>query len=78
MSSQLVTPNSEAEIWARLIGDQGGNLSLEAADYPLSFAFGETDQERMHRLAGRSEAGALTAEEQREFDSYLQVENSWR
>jgi hypothetical protein len=75
MSSRLISPNREAAIWARLMQAQGDDLSPEVAEYLLSFAFGENDRERMHQLAERSESGALTAEEQQEFDSYLHVGN---
>ncbi|MGO9259965.1 MAG: hypothetical protein ACLQU1_27180 [Bryobacteraceae bacterium] len=75
MSSRLLSPNREAAIWARLMQAQGDELSPEVAEYLLSFAFGENDRERMRQLAERSESGSLTAEEQREFDSYLHVGN---
>jgi hypothetical protein len=75
MSSRLVSPNLEAAIWARLMQARGDDLSTEVAEYLLSFAFGENDRERMQQLAELSESGALTAEEQREFDSYLHVGN---
>ena len=50
-------------------------LTLEAAEYLLSIEFPEGDRERMQRLAERSEAGTLTAEEQAEFDGFLHVGN---
>ena len=50
-------------------------LPPEAAEFLLSIAFGESDRERMLQLADQSEAGTLTAEEQREYDSYLHVGN---
>jgi hypothetical protein len=75
MSSQLLSPNREAAIWARLIGGQKDELSSDAAEFLLSIAFDNRDQERMLELAGRSEAGILTAEEQTEFDSYLHIGN---
>ncbi len=75
MSSRLLSPNREAAIWARLMQAQGDELSPEVAEYLLSFAFGENDRARMRQLAERSESGSLTAEEQREFDSYLHVGN---
>ena len=75
MSSQLLSPNREAAIWARLIRAQKDDLSSEAAEFLLSIAFDNRDQERMLELADRSEAGILTAEEQAEFDSYLHIGN---
>ena len=73
MSPQLLGPNCEATIWARLMQAQSDALSPEAAEYLLSIGFGESDRERLRQLAERSEAGALTDEEQIEFDSYLDV-----
>lgn len=75
MSSQLLSPNREAAIWARLMQAQSHALSPEAAEYLLSIRFGESDREHLRQLAERSEAGALTDEEQIEFDSYLHVGN---
>lgn len=75
MCSQLVHPNSEAAIWARLIEAQEDELSSGAAEFLLAIRFDETDQRRMQELADRSEAGTLTAEEQMEFDGYLHIGN---
>ena len=75
MSSQLLSPNREAAIWARLIRAQKDELSSDAAEFLLSIAFDDRDRERMLELADRSEAGILTAEEQAEFDSYLHIGN---
>jgi hypothetical protein len=70
MSSQLLRPNREADIWARLIRAQNFDPSSEAAEFPLSIAFENRDQKRM---VERSEAGVLTVEEQAEFDSDLHI-----
>jgi hypothetical protein len=75
MGSQLLSPNSEAAIWARLMQAQKDELFHEAAEFLLALDFGESDRERMLQLADRSEAGTLTAEEQTEFDGYLHVGN---
>jgi hypothetical protein len=75
MDSQLFSPNSEAAIWARLMQTQKRELSFEAAEFLLAIDFDEADRKRMQELAERSEAGALTAEEQSEFDGYLHVGN---
>jgi hypothetical protein len=75
MSSQLLSPNREAAIWARLIRAQKDELSSDVAEFLLSIAFDDRDQERMLELADRSEAGILTAQEQAEFDSYLHIGN---
>jgi hypothetical protein len=54
---------------------QKDELSPEVAEFLLAMAFGESDRQRMLELAERSEAGTLTAEEQKEFDGYLHVGN---
>jgi hypothetical protein len=75
MGSQLLGPNREADIWARLIRAQNCDPPSDVAQFLLSIAFEVRDQERMLELAERSEAGILTAEEQAEFDSYLHIGN---
>jgi hypothetical protein len=75
MGSQILNPNSEAAIWARLMQAQKDELSPEAAEFLLTMDFEENDRERTLQLAERSEAGILTAEEQIEFDGYLHVGN---
>jgi hypothetical protein len=75
MGSQLLSPSSEAAIWARLMQAQKDELPHEAAEFLLSLDFGDGDQHRMLQLAERSDAGTLTAEEQTEFDGYLHVGN---
>ena len=75
MDSQLLNPNLEAAIWARLMLAHRGDLSPEAAEYLLSIGFEESDRRRMLQLADGSESGTLTENEQEEFDSYLHVGN---
>jgi hypothetical protein len=75
MSSQLLSPNREAAIWARLMRAQEDELPPDAAEFLLSIDFEEGDRQRMSRLAEVSEAGTLTVEEQAEFDSYLHIGN---
>jgi hypothetical protein len=75
LSWQLITPRDEADIWARLIESQPEELTPEAARYLLHFRFTENDQSRMQELADRSQAGILTEDEGREFDSYLHIGN---
>jgi hypothetical protein len=75
MASQLLSPNTEAAIWARLMQAHKTELSVEAAEFLLTLDFEESDRRRMLQLAERSEAGTLTADEQVEFDGYLHVGN---
>jgi hypothetical protein len=75
VSSQLIAPNSEAAIWARLIDSQPDQLTRDATQYLLGFGFAERDHSRMQDLAEKSQAGTLTHDESREFDSYLHIGN---
>ena len=75
MSSQLVAPENEAEIWARLIESQPDDLTPETAKYFLRLGFTEGDHARMQDLADKSQSGTLTEGDVREFDSYLHVGN---
>lgn len=75
MDSQILNPNRESAIWARLMQTPGDELPPEAAEYLLSIRFADRDVDRMEQLAERSEAGSLTDEERAEFDSYLHVGN---
>jgi hypothetical protein len=74
MSSQAVTPNTEAAILARLIPPKDA-ISREVAKYLLSIDFEPSDVERMNMLSERAREGSLTAEENAELDSYLHVGN---
>lgn len=72
MSSQVVTPNTEAAILARLIQAKD-SMSRDVAEYLLSIDFESKDLERMNLLAERAREGQMTAEETVELDSYLHV-----
>jgi len=75
MGAELVSPNREAAIWARLMQAPADALSPAAAEYLLSIQFGQRDVDRMQQLAEGSQAGTLTAEECAEYDSYLHIGN---
>ena len=60
MSSQLIAPETEAGIWARLIDSQPDDLTPGVETYFLRLGFAEKDQTRMQDLADRSQAGTLT------------------
>ncbi len=72
MSSQVVTPNTEAAILARLIQAKD-SMSRDVAEYLLSIDFEPGDIERMNFLSEHAREGHLTAEEAAELDSYLHV-----
>ena len=76
LSSQIA-PTGEAAIWARLIESQPEDLAPDAARYLLRFRFPESDQARLQELAERSQAGTLSEEEGREFDSHYTLAICW-
>ena len=74
MSSQVVTPNTEAAILARiLIESNEAELSPEAARYLLSIKLPPNDEDRVNELSAKARAGTLTEPEQQELDSYLHI-----
>ncbi len=72
MSSQILVPNTEAAIFARLL-ETKDVMSPAAAEYFLSIDFAGPDLDRMNLLSGRAREGNLTPEETAELDSYLDV-----
>jgi hypothetical protein len=64
---------SEAALWGRLLDPVSADLSPEAARYILGLQFPQSDMDRMHELAEKSRAGALTLEEHIEMDNYERV-----
>ena len=75
MSSHVLSPNREADIWARLVRVQDDALPADVARFLLSIDFAEEDEERMQELADRSSAGTLTNQERAELDGYLHIAN---
>jgi hypothetical protein len=75
MSSQLLSPNTEAAILSRLIQRGEGELSPGAAEFLLSIRFNEDEIARMNELSELARQGTLSQEEQLELDSYIHVSN---
>lgn len=73
MSSQVLTPNTEAAILARIIESDPGTITPEVARYLLAMQLPTPDEERVNELSGKARAGALTPAEERELDSYLHI-----
>src|SRR5947209_1641772 len=69
----IMTPNSEAAIWTRLIQPERDDLSADAARSILRIEFTEQDKQRMHELALKNQEGSLTESEQAEIDNYCHV-----
>src|SRR5262249_55327501 len=66
-------PSPEAAILARLIGPDEPTPSPAAAEANLTPGCSPADKERMHALAARARAAALTDDEQVEVEAYSRV-----
>jgi hypothetical protein len=73
MSSQVITPNSEAAILARIIQADERQLTPEAARYLLSMKLPPADEDRVNELSAKAREGSLTEAEAQELDSYLHI-----
>ena len=73
MSSQVVTPNTEAAILARIIQTDERELTPDAARYLLSMRLPSSDEDRVNELSAKARAGSLTDVEGQELDSYLHI-----
>jgi len=60
MSSQVITPNSEAAILARIIQADERQLTPEAARYLLSMKLPPADEDRVNQLSAKAREGSLT------------------
>jgi hypothetical protein len=56
MSSQVVSPNTEAAILARIIQSDERELTPDVARYLLSLRLPETDEERLNELSAKARA----------------------
>lgn len=72
MNRELVTPDTEAAIWTRLIHPDG-ELSPQAARTILELELPERDQRRAHELALKAQEGSLTPEEEDAIENYGRV-----
>jgi len=73
MSSQLIAPNTEAAILARMLESDERELTPEAARYLLSIQLPSGDQDRVDELSAKARAGLLTEAEGQELDGYLRI-----
>ena len=64
---------TEADVFNRLIDASNPTLTPEAAAGILQLGYSESDHRRMAELAQKSGEGTLTADERREFESYVFV-----
>ena len=73
MSSQVVAPNTEAAILARIIQADERELTPDAARYLLSMRLPSRDEDRVNELSAKARAGSLSQAETQELDSYLHI-----
>ncbi len=71
MTSQLQP--SEATILQRLVDPRRCGWSEQAAQAVLKLCFPREDLDRASELADRANQGTLSAEEEREMESYLRL-----
>jgi hypothetical protein len=73
MSSQAITPNTEAAILARVIEADPNEITPDVAEYLLSMQLPREDRARVDELYSKARSGSLTAAEASELDSYLHI-----
>jgi hypothetical protein len=73
MSSQVLTPNTESAILARILESEERDLTPEADHYLLSMKLPSADEDRVNELSAKARAGSLTEAESQELDGYLHV-----
>jgi hypothetical protein len=73
MSSQVITPNTEAAILARIIQTDERELTPDAARYLLSMRLPSSDEDRVNELSEKARQDSLTEAERQELDSYLHI-----
>jgi len=77
MSSQVVSPNTEAAILARIIladeQTEERQLTPDAARYLLSMRLPSGDEDRVNELSAKARVGSLTEADSQELDSYLHI-----
>jgi hypothetical protein len=67
------TTENEVSILARVLANDHGRLPLKLARYLLKLHFSDRDKARMHELAVRNQAGALSAAEHEELHAFAKA-----
>ncbi len=70
---QTDLPYHEAAILTRIAGADAPALSAAAAKGILTLGFSPADKDRMHTLAAKARAGAITPDEQAEVEAYSRI-----
>ncbi len=73
MSSQTITPNTEAAILTRILKAEDQAITPDVARFLLSMKLTEADEERVNELSAKACAGSLTEGERQELESYLHI-----
>jgi len=73
MSSQTITPNTEAAILTRILKAEDQAITPDVARFLLSMKLTEADEERVNELSAKARAGSLTEGERQELESYLHI-----
>jgi hypothetical protein len=71
----MVASADSATIFRRVIDPERGTMSPELARFVLDLDFPAEDHARFEELSDKAQTGALSAEEARELDNYLHVDN---
>ena len=66
---------TEADIFARIIHPEAGNLPQEVSRLILELRFEAEDVTRMNKLAEKNNRGLLSKTERQEMEKYLRVGN---
>lgn len=72
---QTPSPLTEADIFARIVHPEDGNLPQEVSHLVLNLRFESEDVHRMNELAERNNYGLLSETERQEMDKYMRVGN---
>jgi hypothetical protein len=73
MSTTTPAAENEVTILARVLGNEGGQLSAEMARHILDLGFSARDKARMHELAVRNQDDALSAAEKDELFAFAKA-----
>jgi hypothetical protein len=73
MSTVTPAGDTEVTIFARIFDDEHGLLPLELARSILNAGFNERDKARMHDLAVRNQADALSPAEKEELHGFAKA-----
>ena len=69
----VATLETGADIWARTVKPEQGDLASDTARFFLSLELASTETRRLGELSAKSRAGSMSAEETRELDRYLDM-----